>query len=100
MITMAKKRVYDDDDGRTVFDMSGVERPGLITPKAPSGGEKAAQEPSDDEGNSRPWEAASADLTPAERRWCILGAVKAALLIALAFIIGLGIVITIMYFAL
>ena len=33
------------------------------------------------------------ELTPKERRWVILGALSGALLIGLAFIVGLGIII-------
>ncbi len=36
------------------------------------------------------------ELTPKERRWVILGALSSALLIALAFIVGLGIIIALM----
>ena len=30
-----KKRVYEDDDGRTIADMSGVEGPSLLVPRSP-----------------------------------------------------------------
>ena len=36
------------------------------------------------------------ELTPKERRWVILGALSGALLIGLAFIVGLGIIIALM----
>ncbi len=36
------------------------------------------------------------DLSPKERRWVILGALSSALLIALAFLAGLGIIVALM----
>lgn len=83
-----KKRQYPDDDGRTVADMSNVARQPLLFPRpsrrrppvqADIPGEKAPSEP--------------VELSREEQRWAVLGAVKAALLIALAFLVGLGIVI-------
>lgn len=87
-----KKRVYDDDDGRTVADMSGVERPNLFGFRMPPSLQEArsgrAQEapPSD-----RPWE--STELSPAERRAVIWGAMGAGALIALTFILAAAAVI-------
>ncbi len=87
------KHIYDDDDGRTIVDMSGIDRQPLLLPKLPGFGqgegrraappEPMAQQPS--------W----VDDTPSkeEQLWAMLGALKAALLIGLAFIVGLGLVI-------
>ncbi|MBD5133300.1 MAG: hypothetical protein HDT38_02335 [Clostridiales bacterium] len=90
---MAKK-VYDDDDGHTIADMSGIQRQPLFLPRLPARrrpGAPAQPEPERD----RPHE--QLDLTPEERRWYILGALKACLLIALAFIAGLGLIVLLFY---
>ncbi len=85
-----KKRVYDDDDGRTVADMSNVSRQRLLIPRLTlhSSSPAYSQQLQDDD-TQQP----NIQLTREERRWYILGAVKAALLIALAFIVGLAIVV-------
>ncbi len=82
---MAKRR-YEDDDGRTVADMSDVSRPELFRPRAP---EHRRETP---ERDPRPEER----FTRQERRWYALGALKAALLIGLAYVAGLGAVIALM----
>ena len=71
---MGKKREYDDDDGRTIADMSGLYMGG--TPAKPD--KEQGEEYS---------------LSKSERRYYILGALKAGLLIAFAFIAGLGLVV-------
>ena len=86
---MARKdRVYEDDDGRTIADMSGLSRPGML------GGFRKAQRPAvpqpEEPQRDEPWREAEPLMTPEERRWYVLGAMKAALLIGLAFIVGLG----------
>ncbi len=87
-----KKRTYEDDDGRTIADMSGVSRPSLFLPRR---AEEDAPSPSPRPSEERPeWE--QAPISREERRMYILGALKAALLIAFAFIGGLGIVILLM----
>ena len=93
---MAKK-VYDDDDGRTIADMSGLDFPGAfsfrgVRPKKPEPEGKGDQPETDD----RPWEAQMGQLSKSERRMAILGALKAAMLIALAYIAGLGLLIWLM----
>lgn len=92
-----RERVYEDDDGRTVADMSGVPRPGFLrsyrTPEDSRMPSKnpwpPAVEPESDSGR-RPWEDHS--LSREEGRMYVFGALKAALLIGLAFIGGLGFV--------
>ena len=44
------KKQYDDDDGRTIADMSGLQRDNLLLPRLPSGRQRPKA--SDD----RPWE--------------------------------------------
>ena len=85
-----KKRVYEDDDGRTIADMSGVEGPSLFAPRNP-GGKKAPAQP---ETPDRPWE--DSGMSPKERRMYVLGAMKATMLIALAYIGGLGLLIALL----
>ena len=80
---------YDDDDGRVIADMSGLESQPQFLPR--TGRKDRSQRPA--ANNDRPWEST---LTPEERRIAILAALKAALLIALAFILGLGAVILLM----
>ncbi len=70
---MGKKRAYDDDDGRTIADMSGLE---MGIPR-----------------NRRQDQGEEIQMSKGERRFYILGALKAGLLVALAFIVGLGLVI-------
>ena len=83
---MASHKEWDDDDGRVIADMSGIERSGLIVPKI-RGRKSSAERESESE------------FTPQERRMYALGALKAALLIALAFIVGLGAAIWLMLLA-
>jgi hypothetical protein len=87
---MARQKKYDDDDGRSIADMSGVEGPSLFLPRARK---KPPEEPP--QRSDRPWESQEG-LTGQERRWYVLGALKASLAIALAFILGLGVVILLM----
>ena len=93
---MAKK-VYDDDDGRTIADMSGLEFPGAfsfrgVRPKKPEPEREGDQSGTAD----RPWEAQKDQFSKSERRMAILGALKAAMLIGAAYIIGLGLLIWLM----
>lgn len=82
-----KRREYEDDDGRTIADMSGVSRPSLIghlpRPHRTSG---------EAEGH-RPTALPEDEIPAKNRMWYMLGALKAALLIALAFIVGLGLLV-------
>ena len=93
---MAKK-VYDDDDGRTIADMSGLDFPGAfsfrgVRPKKP----EPEREEERSGTNDRPWEAQMDQFSRSERRMAILGALKAALLIGSAYIVGLGLLIWLM----
>ena len=86
------KKVYDDDDGRTIADMSGLDFPGAfsfrgVRPKKPERGAEQS------DLTDRPWEAQKDQFSKSERRMAILGALKAALLIGSAYIVGLGLLI-------
>lgn len=90
---MARKRKeYEDDDGRTVADMSGVSRPSLLGQlpyltriRKPTDGAYPPEHTLQED-----------DMAPKARMWYMLGALKAALLIALAFIVGLGLLVLIL----
>ena len=85
------RKTCDDDDGRVIADMSGVSArtPFGFRPageKKRRGGEEGpGQDP------ARPWE--TGGVSRETRKGFIWGALSAALLIALAFIVGLGLVI-------
>ncbi len=85
-----RKKTYDDDDGRTIADMSGVSSQPLLIPGRPVGPKKQEHVPEEPERDKRPWEKNQDLMSKEDRRLYILGALKAALLIALAFIVGLG----------
>ena len=93
---MAKRKQYDDDDGRTVVDMSGVENPhSLFMPRFPKK-EKPKSENSENGAEERPWE--NFEFSKDERRFFALGAMSASALIALIFIVCFGILIALMVF--
>ncbi len=77
------KNREDWDDGRTVADMSEVTRPRLFSGGKPKKEEKKA-------------ERIMVEYTPSERRWAVLGALRAALLIALVYLAGLALVIALL----
>ena len=90
---MARKKREFEDDGRTVADMSEVGNmygpslysriEGLRSKRVPK--EKAASPLSEEE-----------QLTASEKRWFVLGALKASLLIGLVFIGGITLVVLLM----
>lgn len=93
---MAKKKQYDDDDGRTVVDMSDVENPhSLIMPRFPKK-DKPKSESSENTADDRPWE--NFEFSKDERRSFVLGAMSASALISLIFIVCFGIFIAILVF--
>lgn len=89
---MKYKKEYDDDDGRTVVDMRGVEKMPLFGSLVPLS-RRELERP--EEKSSRPWET-EFRLTGREKFWYIMGTLKAALLIASAYIFGLGLIILLM----
>lgn len=93
------RRLADDDDGRTIADMSGVDGHGsLLSSMIGLRGDRKRSRSDGDE----PGSPAAADhtdnteITREERRWYIFGALKAALLIFLAFALGLGLIVLLM----
>ena len=102
---MARKKTWDDDDGRTIASMSDVQRPNLFIPRKNQRDSHMPAHPDavnatdsfvpvEEEAseNDRPWDQ-SDRFSKQERRCYALGALKAALLIGMAFIVGLGIAI-------
>ena len=93
---MAKKKQYDDDDGRTVVDMSDVENPhSLIMPRFPKKDHPKNQN-GENVTENRPWE--NFEFTKDERRSFVFGAMSASVLISLIFIVCFGIFIAILFF--
>lgn len=93
---MAKRKQYDDDDGRTIVDMSGVESPSsLFIPRVPKK-EKTVPTEENNSSDERPWE--KNEFSKDERRSFVLGAMSASALIALIFIAVFGIAIALMVF--
>lgn len=96
------KKQYDDDDGRTIADMGQVSPTPMFIPRRPgsapdNGGRGGSGDPSCGASDSRkqeqtrqdrPWEDNS--LTAKERLMYVLGAMKATMLIALAYLAGLA----------
>lgn len=76
---MKKQKTYDDDDGRTIADMSGVGRSGMFTFRSFKKN-STFRKPDDDD------ETPQEDYTRDQRKAAVGGALSAALLIALAFI--------------
>lgn len=90
---MSRRKDYGDDDGRRIADMSAVEKPHLFS----AASSRTAQK-QDDPAEPAPkpeWQTGQ-PLTGKDRRAFIWGALGAALLIALAFIGGIGLVILLM----
>ncbi len=79
------QRKYEDDDGRTIADMSEVEGPSLFIPRFPG---KNKAEHSDPKGSPT-----QPGLSRGEQWMFVLGALKAALLVALPFILGFALLI-------
>lgn len=86
---MGTDKQEEEDDGRVIADMSGIETPSLFAPF--SGRKKRREGEVPKVKNDRPWEDSS--LNKKERFWYTMGALKAALLIGLAYLAGLAAVI-------
>ena len=69
------ERIYEDDDGRTVADMSGLEPQPMLIPRIHKRRDRADfREPDAPEANDRPWDTS--------------GELKAGLLIGFTFLIA------------
>lgn len=84
---MRKQNEFEEDDNRTIADMSGVQRPrlfgGVFSP-SPRTRYKLPEAKEPEMGAER------SEIPPGDRKWYILGAIKAALLIAVVYIGVLG----------
>jgi len=98
-----KKKEYEDDDGRTIADMSGVERPGMFghLPRSFHNEQKnRADSDRDAAPHAAPGGAGEVEQPPFTRRerfkytWMAL---KAGLLVALVYIIGCSAVVALLY---
>ncbi len=85
---MAKKHVYDDDDGRTIADMSGVERQRLFVPKIPKRENAARETEPAPFGDVQHDPMKNPRLSKSEGRAYVFGALGAALLIGAVFAIA------------
>lgn len=114
-MTKRGRRHEDDfeDDGRVIADMSGVERPSLFGVRAPerSGGGRGRDAAGSFGGASHGDAASGRDdaaqrdaarhepevkLTPKERLWMILGALRAGLTISLVYIVVIGVILLVL----
>ena len=85
---MAKKKIYDDDDGRTIADMSGIERQPLIIPRF-----KKKQKPAGEEASSQRPEWENSEMNKEQKRAVIGGTLGAALLVLVIFAVIIAAVI-------
>lgn len=79
----------DQDDGRTIADMSQISRPSIL--ENLSSFRRKGDQPQDFRQAPSPYP--DAPFTAGEKRLFVFAALKAALLIALVFLVGLGLVI-------
>ncbi len=80
---MKQQKTYDDDDGRTIADMSGVRRSSMFLPRSLKKHGTFSQQETDDD---------APQYTDEQRRSAVGGALTAAILIAGTFI-GAGAVV-------
>ena len=83
-----KQKTYDDDDGRTIADMSGVQRGSMFLPRSLKKHGTFAEKEEE--------EATEPQYTNEQRRTAVGGALTAAMLIAGVFIGAGAIVIAIL----
>ena len=89
------KKVYDDDDGRTIADMSQVKRPSLFG-NLPGSAYQREEQPEEREEakKSSPW--VDNSLSKQDRHAFFFGTMKASLLICAAYLVGFGVFILIL----
>ena len=68
---MKKDDFYEEDDGRTIADMSGIERQPTVLPHFHRKRSDFSA-PDAPRANDRPWESAAGELTREERNACLL----------------------------
>ena len=82
---MKERKVFDDDDGRTIADMSGIQRERLFLPRSLKKHGTFAKPKTD--------EPSQPQMNDDQRRSAVGGALSAAMLIAGVFIAAGGILI-------
>ena len=80
-----------EDDGRTIADMSGIGPAPTLRPHR----RKAASEPRETV-EERPWEQ-TPEWTAKEKFWAVLGVLKATLMIAGVYLVGLGVLLAVLF---
>ena len=88
-----RKKFDAEDDGRTIADMSGVERPSLFGHMPGEGGDTAPTPARHRGGRAGRSERDRINLTPEERRLAIWQALKYSLAIGSVYVVGLGLLI-------
>ena len=86
-----KKHEPFEDDGHTIADMSGIGHAPMLRPHRRRA---AAQTP--ELSNDRPWEQ-EPEWTAKEKLWAVLGVLKATLLIAGVYLVGLGVLLAALF---
>lgn len=84
-----KEKHWEDDDGRTIADMSQVKRPSLFG-NLPGSVYKREEKPEE----AAPW--VDDSLSKQDRHAFFLGTMKASLLIGAAYLVGFGVFILIL----
>lgn len=86
-----KKHEPFEDDGHTIADMSGIGHAPMLRPHRRKA---SAQTP--ELSNDRPWEQ-EPEWTAKEKLWAVLGVLKATLLIAGVYLVGLGVLLAALF---
>lgn len=100
---MGNKKIYDDDDGRTIADMSQVERPGMFGHLPRSFSDRQKDSAASGRNTSPRMAQDGADgteqppFTRRERMKYTWMALRAGLLVALVYILGCSLVIALLY---
>ena len=83
---MKNNKIDEYDDGHSIVDMSNIDRPNLLKIKKIDKEENIEKSQDD-----RPWEDHS--LNKDEKKWAILGTLKATLFVWLIYVVIFGIVV-------
>ena len=90
-----QKNKHDDDDGRTVADMSGIDSPSLFG-RLPKKKRSSDADATDDGSTDTPWEADKDTLSRGERRAYIFAAILSGIGIWAVFTAVFALIIFIM----
>ena len=90
------RKEYDEsDDGRIVADMTGIERRRVLFGRRPEGKRGELMEPEKEQKPSSPYYA-DEEVSGEQRKWYILGTLKAALMIGAVYAVAFGLAILLM----